>query len=76
MADRIIPLLAWACSPNATLQKQFAITICRLLRAIIDCGNNGPDLGGVSGGWGEIGAVLCLGGQRGPDCIGNTASAK
>jgi hypothetical protein len=35
--------------------------------------NNGPDLWGF-GGWGEIGAVLCLGGQRGPDCIVDTIS--
>ena len=33
-------------------------------RAIIDCGNNGPDLGGIGGIGAEIGAVLCLGGTR------------
>jgi hypothetical protein len=43
-----------ACSLRATLQKEFAITICRLQRAIIDRGYVGPDLGRASGGWGTL----------------------
>jgi len=49
-----------ACNPTATPQKEIAITICRLRRAIINCGNDDPDLWGF-GGWGEIGAVLWFG---------------
>ena len=50
-----------ACSPSATLQKELME-------------DNGPRPLGVLGDGDEIGAVLCLGGQRGPDCIGDTAS--
>jgi len=52
MAELNIPLLAWACSPNATLQKQFAITICCPLRAIIYWRYVGPDFVGIFRGMG------------------------
>jgi hypothetical protein len=39
--------------PSATLQKQFVITNCRQLRAIICCGNSGPNLSWGVGGWGH-----------------------
>jgi len=74
--------LGWpvACSLSATLPKriyrEFVSTICCPLRATILQWILWPRPWGVLGDGGEIGAVLCLGGQRGPDCIGDTALEK